>query len=360
MRGIRIGRISIFLVLTFALTWGFNLLVTLTIGQSAYLNLGVSPLGMLFPAFTALILQIFIFKDSPLHYQNLHGSPRWIIYGYLGVTISYTGFTLIGIFFEVRPVIFQGISSLLITLWTLLVLFIGSQSERNALKDAGLQLGDTGLAVKFLVGVVLFFIIQSGLNLIFGYSSFLEPADQVYGISIPGNLYPLALILGFILAVTGIPLSGLAVTFGEEYGWRGFLQNQLEPIGRRAGVMIIGLIWGIWHFPIILSGVHTYPPTVLGLFLGLIFFILWGFVQSYAVLKTRSIWVAAFLHGLVNSLFGYTRSYIEHPDDVILSFGLGIYGLICLFIVVIFILRDPIWRDSEYDEVTDGKRKNIL
>ncbi len=346
MRNIRLWRIVAFITITFVLTWGFNLLVSLTIGQSAYLNLGVSPLGMLFPAFTALILQLFIFNDSSLHYRNLQGNLRWIIYGYLGITIFYTVFTLTGLFFEIRPPIFQGISSLLITLWTLLVLFLGSQCERKELHSAGLQLGNTGLAVKFFVGVVLFFIIQSGLNLILGYSSFLEQAGQVYGISIPGNLYPLALIFGFILAITGIPLSGLAVTFGEEYGWRGYLQNELEPIGRRTGALIIGLIWGIWHFPIIMSGVHTYPPTIPGLSLGLVFFILWGFVQSYAVLKTRSIWAAAFLHGLVNSLFSFSRSYIERPDDVIMSFGLGIYGLISLFIIVIFILRDPIWSDG--------------
>lgn len=74
----------------------------------------------------------------------------------------------------------------------------------------------------------------------------------------------MALILAFGFAVTGVPLSGLAVVFGEEYGWRGFLQDELVKLGKRHGVLLVGLIWGLWHLPVILSGIHTYPPTGLG------------------------------------------------------------------------------------------------
>ncbi len=62
-----------------------------------------------------------------------------------------------------------------------------------------------------------------------------------------------------------------------------------------------------------------------------------------AVLKAKSIWVATFLHGVVNSVYGFMLRYVVHPDDKVVSFGLGIYGLACLAVVVLFILRDPIW-----------------
>ena len=126
-------------------------------------------------------------------------------------------------------------------------------------------------------------------------------------------------------------------------GSRGFTQDELVKLGKRRGVLAVGLVWGLWHFPAILSGVHTYPPTSLGLGLGLVFFVLWSFVQSYAVLKAKSIWVATFLHGVVNSVYGFMLRYVVHPDDKVVSFGLGIYGLACLAVVVLFILRDPIW-----------------
>ena len=39
--------------------------------------------------------------------------------------------------------------------------------------------------------------------------------------------------------------------FGEEYGWRYFLQPAIqERIGKRRGAIVVGLIWGIWHLPI--------------------------------------------------------------------------------------------------------------
>jgi len=78
-----------------------------------------------------------------------------------------------------------------------------------------------------------------------------------------------------------------------------------------------------------------------------VFFVLWGIIQGYAVIKTGSIWVAAFMHGLVNSVYGFMLSYGVRPENRIFSFGLGIYGLICLLIVVGWILQDPVWKKEK-------------
>lgn len=343
MRGLRMGRIAAFLLLTFALSWGFSLLVAVTVGHGAVLELGLSPLDMLFPAFVALILRLFIFEDSPLHFRRYRGKPRWILYAFLPLTVVYGIVTFLGLWSSGQSVVFAGVGSLLTTLWTLLALFVGGQSGEADLEQAGLQLGDTDWGLRLVLGAIAFFVLQAGLNLLLGLGQFRGPAEGIYGVSVPAGLYPVGLIVAFLLAVTGVPLSGLAVVFGEEYGWRGFLQDELGGLGQRRGALVIGLIWGLWHFPVILSGVHTYPPTVLGLSLGLVFFVLFGFVQSYAVLKTGSIWVAAFLHGLVNSVYGFINQYVVRPDDKVFSFGLGVYGLVCLAVIVLFVLRDPVW-----------------
>ncbi len=56
----------------------------------------------------------------------------------------------------------------------------------------------------------------------------------------------------------GIPVTILVLIFftaGEEIGWRGFLQTPLiEAYGGLGGVILLGLIWGIWHAPIALRG----------------------------------------------------------------------------------------------------------
>jgi hypothetical protein len=65
IRRVRFERVLLFLVLTFSLTWGFESLVALTIGQPAYLKTGLHPMGMFFPSFSVLLLQIFIRGDIP-------------------------------------------------------------------------------------------------------------------------------------------------------------------------------------------------------------------------------------------------------------------------------------------------------
>jgi hypothetical protein len=121
MQQVHVKRVLPFLVLTFALSWGFHLLIAGTIGHGAYLELGVSPLDMLCPAFVALILRLFVFKDSPVHFRRYRGNPRWILYGFLLLTVVYGTVTLIGVLVQGRSVVFQGVGNLLTTLWTLLV-----------------------------------------------------------------------------------------------------------------------------------------------------------------------------------------------------------------------------------------------
>jgi len=343
---IRWGRIVAFLMLTFGLSWGFHLLVTITVGQRATDELALSPLDMLFPAAVALFLRLFILEDSPIHRGRSLGEPRLILFGFLLLAGLYTVITLLALWTPGPSALFQALGQGLMTAWTLLVFHVAGRSTREQLERAGLQLGDTDRGAKLAVGVVVFMALQAGLNLLPGLGRFPGFAERVYGIAVPQGLYPIALIIAFGLAVTGIPLSGLAAVFGEEYGWRGFLQDELAPLGGRRGAMLVGIVWGVWHLPVILSGVHTYPPTFLGAALGLLFFVLWGFVQSYAMLWTGSIWAAAFLHGLVDSLYAFTLRYLAYPESKVLSFGLGVYGLACLGVVVSLLLRHSIWDES--------------
>jgi membrane protease YdiL (CAAX protease family) len=67
---------------------------------------------------------------------------------------------------------------------------------------------------------------------------------------------------------------------------------------------------------------------------------------------TGSIWVAALLHGLVNSVYAFGLAYLVRPEEKVWSFGLGLYGLLCLAPIVLWLLRDPVWQreDTSMDE----------
>ncbi len=308
-----------------------------------------NPWGMLAPAFVAIILQRYFFKDSKIYYKSYHQNPIWIFNGFLILTIIYGGLIIVGSQTSFSNHIYN-FSALLFTLWTLSAILLFSKNkddQADNFKKAGLQLGDTKLGIIFIFGVIIFLLSQALLNIVFDLGNLKNSREFVYNVPVPEGLYIPALVFVFWpVTVIGIPLSGLAGVFGEEYGWRGFLQSELIKIGKIKGVLAVGLIWGIWHLPIILRGIHSYPSSLTGIILGLIFFIMWGIVLSYAVLKIGSIWIAAFMHGVVNSVYSFINQYIVKASNKIFSFGLGIYGLACLAVIIYFILRDDIWHQN--------------
>jgi membrane protease YdiL (CAAX protease family) len=134
------------------------------------------------------------------------------------------------------------------------------------------------------------------------------------------------------------------ISFGEEYGWRGFLQGELVKLGRIKGVLLVGLIWGVWHAPIVAMG-HNYPGyPVTGPLAMVVYSVGLAFVLGYAMLKSGSVWLAAFLHGVNNQVLSFLIAMVYKPADPMFSFGLGLYGLLCLAVVVGLILIDPVWR----------------
>jgi hypothetical protein len=134
--------------------------------------------------------------------------------------------------------------------------------------------------------------------------------------------------------------------FGEEYGWRGYLQNEMFKLGRVRGVLLMGVIWGAYHWPIILMG-WNYPGYPLP---GLLLMVLWctaqGIVLSYAVLKSGSVLLAAFLHAVGNVIMAPIVKMGFMPYDRVFSFIEGIYGIASAAVIAFFILRDPIWREK--------------
>ena len=88
--------------------------------------------------------------------------------------------------------------------------------------------------------------------------------------SFPVHPIWIGLLQGLIAGITINAVAG----FGEELGWRGFLQKELTYLGFWKSSIVIGLIWGIWHAPIILQG-HNYPEhPQAGLFMMILFSLL--------------------------------------------------------------------------------------
>ncbi|GCE19958.1 hypothetical protein KDK_37580 [Dictyobacter kobayashii] len=79
--------IGAFLGLTFGFTWLLDLLIYWHGGLGTPGSLSVVQLQMLFPAFSAIVLGMFFFPESPLYYRRPAGRGRWFYSSFLLLTV---------------------------------------------------------------------------------------------------------------------------------------------------------------------------------------------------------------------------------------------------------------------------------
>lgn len=123
----------------------------------------------------------------------------------------------------------------------------------------------------------------------------------------------------------------LVVAVGEEAGWRGWmlpeLQKRFSPL---LSSVILGVVWGLWHFPLFLNGQYTGEPVLVlakaGACVILATLFTWLFNRSQG-----SLLLAVILHTALNN----TPRLIPATD----AMGLGLLGAFVLMIVV-----DRMWR----------------
>jgi CAAX protease family protein len=150
--------------------------------------------------------------------------------------------------------------------------------------------------------------------------------------TLPVNPIWLTLITGLIAGVT---INAVAA-FGEELGWRGFLLQEFKGMYFFKASLTIGLIWGIWHAPLILMG-YNYPQhPQIGVFMMIIFCILLTPLLLYITIKSKSVIAAAILHGTLNGTYSISLMLTDGGND--LTVGLtGLAGFIALSFVLIFL-----------------------
>lgn len=183
------------------------------------------------------------------------------------------------------------------------------------LKPNLLHKGKYWLAAWFLPGILTlagaaaFFYIfpQFYDNELANFQNQMQTLAQQYGSSQTPSLSPwLIVILQAGQALLLAPILNAIFTFGEEFGWRAYLLPKLMPLGGRKAVLISGVIWGVWHWPIILMGYNygfDYPGAPwMGLLAMVWFTTMFGIIISWVTLRTQSVWPAVIAHGAINGI----------------------------------------------------------
>jgi membrane protease YdiL (CAAX protease family) len=131
--------------------------------------------------------------------------------------------------------------------------------------------------------------------------------------------------------VAGISINAIAA-FGEELGWRGFMFRYLGAFGFWQRSAVVGLLWGVWHAPLILQG-HNYPQhPAMGVFLMIAFCMLVAPLHDLVRLRGRSVWAAAVLHGTINASAGLSILFVRGGNDLLVGMT-GLAGLLVLALV---------------------------
>lgn len=182
-----------------------------------------------------------------------------------------------------------------------------------------------GPTALLLLSAALYFLIMPGW---FDpqFTLLQAPAAQT------GVLSAQTLLLVMILQIVIIgPVINIIPTLGEELGWRAYLLPKLRLLlSDRWALVVTGIIWGLWHAPVIAMG-HNYGASYtghpwLGILMMVLFCVWLGIIEGYATIKLNSVIPAAMIHSTVNAGAGLAILMAKEGANPLL--GPAITGLI--------------------------------
>lgn len=144
-----------------------------------------------------------------------------------------------------------------------------------------------------------------------------------------------------LAAVVAIALAGLTVsipinmifTFGEEFGWRGYLLVRLAPLGRTKAALLVGIIWGLWHAPLIAVFGYVYPGhPVAGIFMMTLYTTPMSIIFAWLRFKSNSVWPSTIAHAANNAQAMLAYMVLSPADSLLRPPG----GAIALVPIVAF------------------------
>jgi membrane protease YdiL (CAAX protease family) len=215
--------------------------------------------------------------------------------------------------------------------------------------------------------------------------------DRITRWRIAGRWYLIAVVI--ILLVTGLPVGilGLATGFkpselalwmipfglvaqlltsglGEEPGWRGFLLPRLSARyeGERV-IWMVGLIWAIWHYPLVIVQTMSVMQDVTFLQTSITIIVqLAGmtmsqigmtFIYAWLYSQTESVFLLIVFHALSNLFSSWLLTFLEAPQAATIFLALMPWA------VVIYLRRrlgKAVFLSMGFTEIKDSPRSRIL
>lgn len=155
-----------------------------------------------------------------------------------------------------------------------------------------------------------------------------------------------SIILPHFARAIAMSLLSIHWMFGEEFGWRGYLQQKLKPLGARKAVLLVGVIWGVWHWPSIFLGAQYlfgyWGEPVTGPLLFVWCILPSSVIYGWVTMRSGSVWPAAIAHGVNNNFCRLVLWFIRPPLELLIGPGWnGIIGSLGYFIIALPIFLIP-------------------
>jgi len=201
-----------------------------------------------------------------------------------------------------------------------------------------ISLGAFGIALLF--PEVSFTLEMEGMMDRFAYIMSPEQQEEMRNTLDDLPVHPFWLTLGQGL-VAGITINAIA-GFGEELGWRGFLLRAFWDTSFFQASLLIGIIWGVWHVPLILMG-HNYPQhPQWGVLMMTVWCILLTPLFLFITLKAQSVIAASIMHGTLNGTAGLAILLIDGGSDLTVGVT-GLAGFLSLGLVLVLLFVYDQW-----------------
>ena len=211
---------------------------------------------------------------------------------------------------------------------------------REGVADVSFRLGGRRGLKALLVALLLptgIGLLAYGTGWITALTPFTAPPLGIFRQLLPvhGVSPALLFLVSLLLTMTYGTLYSAPFTLGEELGWRGYMLTRLIDTGLPKPILLSGLIWGMWHVPLIVTGLYIQSPfLVASLVLFMINVTAFGYVFARLRLATGSIWPCVLLHASWNTVIQAT--FDRSVTGAMSTLWIGEAGiLVCVVMVVI-------------------------
>lgn len=322
-------QLCIFFGIAFALPY----LLGIVMGVAYYKGIDISVFPgaqMYYPAAAVMLAAWLTRKGDAL-------LPKRFFAGFLVLTALMLGFALGSVIMPAFP---WGIISQYAILLGSVVLWILLLTEK---KEKRIAYGLKGKRWKTTTLIVLLFLVLYVARTMIGYAITGEMEIMLHVAKNPLTWISLAaMFLNYFLTFTAF--------FGEEYGWRYYLQPVLQKeLGMKRGILVLGIIWGFWHLPINFFYYTSPSMGVISVAGQLVICVALGLFFGWAYLKTDNIWLVVILHFANNNLVpvvtgSYSADVLQNQE---VTWGAVLFSLISNGIFFMWVIFSNHYKNAE-------------